>query len=682
MKKHIIALGLGLSLLSFLTVSADNFPSSGINLDESKITINFVVAKNPDGAAYNCSFEGTIFTESTEYSFTDTGWNEDTEKFENLTECFHSAGDYTLNIHLQDNAGNSDDYIEQFTILPGTPTDATLNGTTTGAVADNVASYKLTLVLKDEYGNTVSNQDPKVLSEAVPSNYNANTDANDGDINFREGLQVEGSSGYADLPSSNGLSIKSDGTFNLKALAPSIKKDTTYGTTLSRLVSRTLDFVFSNIKKVNLDGSLSDTNISPELKFSRDIKFRNPVKAPISIPDLALGNVVNININPAYESGAIPATLSNISIISSTDNFCNPELSDEGELKNCGSLDYSSGNSPTTNPINIQKRIANLTSNILSNDSVAITTIVSYILNGKTITYPAGALGGMFSGILNPSEIIGLGGEAIIKFIGADIEGFASVDSDKTVLGSAEDQVLNIGLNSAKTDVYEEIVKNGFALARNYANIINTNNGGDNLGTLFTDKNVVVVKDTDFSISGNLPTGKNTLVIINGNLKITGNLTYQNSGDSFGVILLRTSAEAYPTVGNILVDKDVQKIAGSYFADGGFMNSVGNDQATPHLKQLLLTGSLLSRNTLGGSIKEDSNGNKNFTPWGSSGSSHPTTKPQAEKYDLHFVRRYDQSLDNGASAHVGISRETNTAAFIIRPDGKVNNLAPPGFKIQ
>ena len=142
---------------------------------------------------------------------------------------------------------------------------------------------------------------------------------------------------------------------------------------------------------------------------------------------------------------------------------------------------------------------------------------------------------------------------------------------------------------------------------------------------------------------------------------------------------MRTSAGTYPTVGNILVDKDVQKISGSYFADGGFMsgNNVGEGNKYEYTNQLLLKGSLLSRNTLGGSISGN-NTNRDYTPW----EKDLDNEELARRYDLHFVRRYDQSLDNGASAHVGISRETNTAAFIIRPDGKVNNLAPPGFKIQ
>lgn len=705
MKKNIIAFGLALSLLSFLNVSAD-YPQSGVDLDNSTVTIGFI--RDTGGAAFSCTQPNPPYTSpknfntgvAIPFNASNADYQESDGTFDGLVDCFYSAGDYTLDIHLVDNAGNSNDYTESFEIKAGTPVEikSTLDGTCDDKVANNSSFCELTLTLKDNYGNTVPQNGTNSQSPNVHSPTDEFSDDANLGIKFRGGLQIKGSGAYTNLPQTAGIDIKDDGKFSLKALAPSIQEENSTGTTLSRLIDRTLTFVFTNLFQVEADGSVGTTEIITPIEIVRDdIKFSNPVHAPIDIPNLAVGKVIDINANLAYDNSEtnIPSSLTSLTVNSTTE-FCDSELDEDGNLQGCDNLNETL---PSTNisTQNIQKRLGPIYTELVGLDSVALTTILSYSLGEQTISYPAGALGDIFDNISSPNEIIGLEGILDVKFIGANIESFAGVDSNETVLGvEGGEQILNIGLNSSKTDIYEEIVKNGFELARNSVNIQETNTGGDNLSALFSGKDVIIVKltsGTTFEIGQNgsdtnLPNGKKTLVLIDANLKINGNLVYKNTDDSFGVIILRTKAGANPEVGNIFVAPNVQKIAGSYFADGGFMNndgtviSTGNSDTTDQTNQLRLVGSLLSRNTLGGSLREGSNGEVNFTPWGNSTSEPATNNNEARRYDLHFVRRYycDQANNNCSKAVPGETQ--NNAAFIIRPDNKATIAPPPGFKIR
>ncbi len=707
MKKIFLAFGILFFLFINGNVWADEYAQSDIDEDASTIKIEFTKAQN--GAVFSCKYDnnGTIetFNKNQAYSFAETGWDKNTEKFVKLANCFNSAGDYTLTINLVDKAGNTNQKIKSFKVVAGTPTAATLNGSCQNKVANNSDFCELTLVLSDDYGNKVTNQQPKVYS---PTSDFSN-DANEG-IKFRSGLQVAksdnnfilltGNKNFAELLPDNKM-------VKLKALAPSIKKENIndskgHSAVLSRIISRGIEFIFTNLKKVNQDGTLG-SGIA-DLNFTKSIKFLNPFKVVPSIEnDLENEHVVKVELTGGKNDlgASIDSNSGEIEARDILNNLCEQTTDENGNtsLTNCNyNPEWAENN---LNDIAGQSIIHNdrylnePNSSTIGENSVALVTKVFYKLAGNLISYPAGAVGGMFDSISNPSEIIGLNTQNIdAKFIGADIEGFVAVNDEKTVLGTDTKKILNIGLNSNKVDIYEEIVKNGWELARNSANKFEDNSSFD-LSSAFQNNDVAVVDLSGansvaskiLSISGKLPSGQKTLILIDGNLKITGDLYYNSSTqntDSFGVIILRREAGEYPEVGNIFVNSDVQKIAGSYFADGGFMNNDGNEINTGNtqdsIKQLLLEGSLISRNTLGGSLRgTDASGNSqpDYTPWGTT-----DNETVSKRYDLHFVRRYycDQANNSCSDA---VSGETkNTAAFIIRPDQKATLLPPPGFKIQ
>ncbi len=115
------------------------------------------------------------------------------------------------------------------------------------------------------------------------------------------------------------------------------------------------------------------------------------------------------------------------------------------------------------------------------------------------------------------------------------------------------------------------------------------------------------------------------------------------------------------------------------------------NSSTGNTTQLLLTGTLFSQNTLGGSIiTKDSDGKNYFLPWGTTADQHI-----ARQYDLHYVRRYQPDLDptNGTTPPDNITYcaplngaasspdcDLNENAFVIRIDRKASVSPPPGFE--
>ena len=194
--------------------------------------------------------------------------------------------------------------------------------------------------------------------------------------------------------------------------------------------------------------------------------------------------------------------------------------------------------------------------------------------------------------------------------------------------------------------------------------------------------------------------GVKTIVIEDGNLLITGDIEYASATDSLGVILINSEIESRPDTGNIFVNNEVKKFVGTYFADGTLTSTTktGETNSIPDIgdeldrdadrggvldKQLLLEGTLFTKNTLGGSYLDPMQ-----NPWGAESDLN-----EAQKYDLHFVRRYSPLLfenltDEEKLAHcvnVNIS-DTETecdpegSSFLIRPDNRVQFFPPPGFR--
>ncbi len=253
-------------------------------------------------------------------------------------------------------------------------------------------------------------------------------------------------------------------------------------------------------------------------------------------------------------------------------------------------------------------------------------------------------------------------------------------------------------------------------------------------------KNGLVVFD------GGTLTGKHTVIIENANLLITGNIEYENEADDSWAFVLLNDAEVFMPefektaesdkgflkpgqefYGNIYVNAGVREMVGTYFADGAFTSTLktGTDYDTdrPSLlddvergksgdfkQQLVLTGSLFTQNTIGGSKlgkaeQEDGTEVSGIVdPWGRSFdlfADRDRATKEARIFDLHFVRQFaysdtdtvDGTVTNNSgqcSIVAGTDEKindpegdggcySNKNSFVIRLDQKVSTQTPPGF---
>jgi len=249
----------------------------------------------------------------------------------------------------------------------------------------------------------------------------------------------------------------------------------------------------------------------------------------------------------------------------------------------------------------------------------------------------------------------------------------------------------------SSVDIREDVLRNATVLTRGLAPInalgANTN---FNINTSFSGDVAYVKGGTVTLVGSSFSSGVKTLVIEDGNLFIPNDLSYASIDDSLGVIMINSDPNSRIT-GNIFVKNTVQRVVGTYYADGSLLSTDVNanpqesdtinnrsltnvdDPNAPLGLQLLLEGTILSRNTLGGALLDPP-----VTPWGLD------TQEAAIKYDLHFVRRYVPPIDpvtfallpdsaNDQCVKQGTVCDSNRHSFVIKSDGRAQNLTPPGF---
>jgi len=327
---------------------------------------------------------------------------------------------------------------------------------------------------------------------------------------------------------------------------------------------------------------------------------------------------------------------------------------------------------------------------------IGIATEVQYIIDDNgvmaKVAYPAGgaSIDKDDNGGFDPEgepDIIGYGDDLKLKFVGVDIEGGVQGDiSEMYIQQGANDNALLVG-NVTVKDLRETITENARRLARGAENATSSDVDIDenkDWEDHFDSSDILVVNVGDVTIGSGVsraPEGKNTLVIINGNLFVEGSFSYANAEDSFGVILLNDAADSSeaPDSGNIYIDPNVSKFVGSYFADGSLISGhpgyvYGSGLLEENLlNQLLLEGALFTRNTIGGAVLRDND--TFFTPWGDALSTE-----EAKRYDLHFIRRYTPGGGTCTPGATAGECDTNSNAFVIRPDRKATEFTPPGFE--
>ncbi|EKD44540.1 MAG: hypothetical protein ACD_71C00106G0002 [uncultured bacterium (gcode 4)] len=173
-----------------------------------------------------------------------------------------------------------------------------------------------------------------------------------------------------------------------------------------------------------------------------------------------------------------------------------------------------------------------------------------------------------------------------------------------------------------------------------------------------------------------------TLIIKNGNLTISDNFNTNNK--KFGIIVLRDDATKI-NFGNIYILPWVRYIHSVMYSDGGIISTgfwndtIGNykDSVTRTNilnRQLVIKGSLFTRNTIGWAIKGSLG--KYILPWGSLTNDFNL----AMMYDLNYLRRWNTWYDIlGLNGSKNYNNENSDNVVIIFDSNSQTN-PPKGFK--
>jgi len=136
--------------------------------------------------------------------------------------------------------------------------------------------------------------------------------------------------------------------------------------------------------------------------------------------------------------------------------------------------------------------------------------------------------------------------------------------------------------------------------------------------------------------------GRVTLLVVGGDVYIKNNVSSQ--GDVNASVGIAAVADENGVGGNIYVDPSVTNIDAVLFADKAVVSyngaeMGGNTRSTLLKNQLLIYGSVISENTLGGAVNSAGLKCPYFVPEGS------CDQDAARKYDLNYLRRYRLATD-------------------------------------
>lgn len=344
-------------------------------------------------------------------------------------------------------------------------------------------------------------------------------------------------------------------------------------------------------------------------------------------------------------------------------------------------------------------------SNVIGADTLALGSEVNYTLDGVSVRHPGGNLGSSVGAdsLIDPFPLNPIGGiNETFKgsIVGADIEG--RILSEQAVQVYGESKGLSLGTVN-QTDVREKMFNSAFNLTRGLA-AETGDQAFDSVNEIsFNNNNVAYFKGGTVQIgalAGQNTTfeGVKTIVIEDGNLVLLENWFYNSPNDSIGIILINNqtvlgTGESYPATGHVFVHNLVQHMTGTFFMDGGLISTdkinptvffpvqniaerESSEPSAPFARQLLLEGTFLGNNTLGGSFSLANL----YTPWKGLTT---TEKDKALLFDLHFIRRYAPSISTDSNCYRASSTsdcDASNFAFVVRPDERVKVNPPPGFK--
>ncbi|PIE85514.1 hypothetical protein CSA08_01505 [Candidatus Gracilibacteria bacterium] len=240
-------------------------------------------------------------------------------------------------------------------------------------------------------------------------------------------------------------------------------------------------------------------------------------------------------------------------------------------------------------------------------------------VNGKDVIYRLNTSAGGDNSWMEETKSV---------FYGLDADGV--IEGDAPISNNANYTIT--GQQSAftsldKLEMRKQIKSNAY-------NLIRGRSSGSNVsGVLYYDGNYTI---------SSAPAGVNTLIIKNGNLFITGDIA-----TNLGIIVIKDNL-ADKTVGNVYITPNVTEINAIIYADGSLLSKSnsgfythngtisGNPEDSPTRtnelqNDLILIGSLFSRNTIGGAIGAG--------PFKCPGGKTCSSFDEAVKYDLNYIRR-------------------------------------------
>jgi len=674
-----------------------------------------------------CSSYGGTYSGCVWEDLDTLGYSDENDSPE-ITNCYQQAGDYQVTVQLVDFAGNnSTPIVNNLVVKAGTPdantstliADADCSDLSLGATggvagtADNICS--MILEIKDEFGNPVTqlqSQIGKIYSEAeFPS------DANTGSLTFRTGTKIsEASLGVSAIPNTEATALSytigSDdevsNTFSVGSWAPTIRREGDY-LGVNEPFSYDLKFVLPTIDTLgNLDTSNTVTfeydQYTPQIGFAPWARILLDITAIPKQYLLDINTPFEIARNLLLPTSGGPNNPFNVFIT----------LHDLDSTLQINGINYDPiaevVDSATETLISVL-RVAG--DNAQTGGSIAFSSRIEYdITDGSTYTiaYPSGYLG------------LGLGvgddgneNDITTSLIGVSVEGKILGSKDAIVINDPSSfNGVQISEGESLTDIRKEIFENAIRITRSLSETDPDPGDPNSLidfdTSWFANANVVYVSDKDVAITNsgatlNMPAGQKTLVIQNGNLIIEDDLAYASNLDSFGFILINDSIEIEPATGNIFVKDDVSEIVGTYFAEGGLMSipeslilvetgdvelSDSDNADGSNAQQLIIEGTMLTHNTLGGGIYQAAS-DTYITPWEVLPAAIAGNQERAQRYDLHYLRAYGPEFDAGDPPNQTNTADCfpgdntygcypNNAATVIRYDGKAVKSPPPGYE--
>ena len=712
--------GFSVSQAQTLTVG-----SSGIDWEASIFTVSDFTAAHPSHKAnFNCF--GKSYTElPISQTLADLGFESSDSGPLTLTTlmaestCFQQAGDYVLQLQVQDQAGNVAFTENEVTVVPSEldlqassvlPAGANTSGgsrtiaditqrrtcTSPSLLADGQDECVLEVRLQDRFANVVS---PNGASGDLVLNLNTAGQAQNLDASqnlygaFLKGLYFANNTKQVrfSLPSSaQQLQV------GLKSYVPTLENTNAdkSGNPVYEVMPQTV--------KVNLAFTPEGEKIIEEEKTIKPLF--GPWVGVVANPKEGLENYLQLPLNRLVQvpfkiqnwvKKTLPSRLTLDWQAAEVPDLWVRFQSAEGDKKE---------KTIQQRVVTAQAAHKDLTLGVELIRPEGVGNTSSVVQIQPTVTYPQSTPEGTQL-VRYPLNIMTANGAELLAAFSplqlqAAVEGKrlagASTDSNEGVVLSASDKLLF-------TRWREQITRQGLDLVRGQEprleNVLNISRGfGDEAVYYFKGGTLRLTSDELNNEAMVFNQGRKTIIIEDGNLLITRDLVYAGPEDSLGVILINSNPNDAAN-GHVFVHQNVQRLAGSYFLDGALLSTqnllepnitdsivdrektTNQDESAPLALQLILEGTLFSRNTLGGADQTPSIG-----PNGQS-----LRRESAVVYDLNYLRRYEPLFDDQG---VRIPDEENdycakleadvcypnSAPTVIRYDGRAVELPPPGFK--